>query len=87
MNPFIFREYDIRGLVDVDLTDETVELIGKGYASYLAEKGVKSVSIGGDVRLSSGRFIDILCKAVSESGLAVLNLGYIPTPLSYFSLE
>jgi phosphomannomutase/phosphoglucomutase len=86
MNPYIFREYDIRGIVDEDLTDETVELIGKGYAVYLAEKGVKKISIGGDVRLSSKRFIDILCNAVSASGLDVVNIGYVPTPVSYFSL-
>lgn len=87
LNPFIFREYDIRGLVGKDLNDETVDLIGKGYATYLLEKGVKAVSIGGDVRLSSGRFIEVLCRAAAGCGLNVVDLGFIPTPLSYFSLQ
>jgi len=39
MNPNIFREYDIRGLVDQDLTDETVWLIGRGLATYLSSRG------------------------------------------------
>ncbi len=86
LNPFIFREYDIRGLVDTDLTDEAVYLIGRGFAAFAAAQGVKKVSIGGDVRLSSGRFIDTLVSAVTASGLDVVKLGHIPTPLSYYSL-
>ncbi|MBL8029338.1 MAG: phosphomannomutase/phosphoglucomutase [Fibrobacteres bacterium] len=86
INPFIFREYDIRGLVDKDLNDETVRLIGRGYSAYLAGKGVKTLSVGGDVRLSSGRYMDILAQAAVDSGLNVIKLGYVPTPLSYYSL-
>jgi phosphomannomutase/phosphoglucomutase len=86
MNPYIFREYDIRGIVDQDLTDETVALLGKGYAAYLAEKGVKKISIGGDVRLSSARFIDLLCRTVAACGIDVVDIGHVPTPVSYFSL-
>ncbi|MFH1760343.1 MAG: phosphomannomutase/phosphoglucomutase, partial [bacterium] len=87
MNPDIFREYDIRGIVDKDLTDDTVYQIGKGFASYLHKKGGRKISIGGDVRLSTGRFIEILKNSILESGLDVYELGYIPTPVSYFSLH
>jgi phosphomannomutase/phosphoglucomutase len=86
VNPFIFREYDIRGLVGKDLTDETVRLIGRGYSTYLIQKGVTTLSIGGDVRLSSGRYMDILRQAAVDSGLNVVMLGFVPTPLSYYSL-
>jgi phosphomannomutase/phosphoglucomutase len=86
VNPFIFREYDIRGVVDKDLTDETVRLIGLGFSAYLIEKGVKKLSIGGDVRLSSGRYMDILAEAAVQSGMDVVKLGFVPTPLSYYSL-
>ena len=87
VNPFIFREYDIRGIVGTDLTDESVDLIGKGFSAYLKDRGAKKITIGGDVRLSSGRFIEVLCNAVAGSGIDVVDLGFIPTPLSYFSLH
>ena len=86
MDPYIFREYDIRGRVGKDLTDETVDLIGKGFSVYLIERGVKRISIGGDVRLSSARFVDILCRSVTGCGIDVVQIGTIPTPVSYFSL-
>ena len=59
MNTNIFREYDIRGIVDKDLTDESVALIGRGFSSYLRKRGARKISIGGDVRNSSARFMDI----------------------------
>ena len=61
----IFREYDIRGVFGTDLTEETAELIGRGYAVFLKKavdssgkggKGRLRVSIGRDVRLSSAAF-------------------------------
>ncbi|OGJ90883.1 MAG: phosphomannomutase [Candidatus Raymondbacteria bacterium RifOxyA12_full_50_37] len=85
-NPYIFREYDIRGLVDTDLTNQTVEYIGRAFAVYCIDKGVRKISIGGDVRLSTNRFIDILCNAVADAGINVVNIGVVPTPVSYFSL-
>ena len=53
ISPEIFREYDIRGIVGKDLTPEVVELLGKGYGTYLQQKGGKKATIGRDVRLSS----------------------------------
>ena len=86
MNRGIFREYDIRGIVDQDLTDETVELIGKGFGTYLKFKGGKKANIARDVRLSSKRFRDLLVKGMLSTGTEVVDLGEVPTPLSYFSL-
>ena len=87
INPYIFREYDIRGVVDVDLTDEIVEFIGKGFSTYIAEKGAKSVSVGGDVRLSTNRFLKQLIKGLTSSGIDVINIGEVPTPVQYFSMH
>jgi phosphomannomutase/phosphoglucomutase len=87
MNPHIFREYDIRGIVDKDLTDDTVNLIGLGFSSYLSKNGGKRISIGGDVRNSSARFMKILSQAAVNSGLEVINIGHVPTPVSYYSLH
>lgn len=87
INQYIFREYDIRGVVDKDLTDEAVELIGKGFGTYIAAKGAKSVSVGGDVRLSTNRFIKQITNGIISCGIDVINIGAVPTPVQYFSMH
>jgi len=86
LNPEIFREYDIRGRVDVDLTDETVETISKAAAAYLCEHGAAKVSLASDNRLSSDRFRAIAARALAASGLDVVDFGVVPTPVFYFTL-
>ncbi|MBE9528559.1 MAG: phosphomannomutase/phosphoglucomutase, partial [Proteobacteria bacterium] len=90
----IFREYDIRGVFGTDLTEETAELIGRGYAVFVekkiggtARKGRLRVSIGRDVRLSSEVIRDALIKGLTESGIDCIDIGECPTPLQYFSMN
>ncbi|MBF5046172.1 phosphomannomutase/phosphoglucomutase [Aggregicoccus sp. 17bor-14] len=85
MNTHIFREYDIRGLVDKDLTMEVVELLGQGLGTIVARKGGRSIVVGRDCRESSTRFRDALCKGLTSTGLNVLDVGVVPTPLTYFA--
>lgn len=85
-NPKIFREYDIRGKADSDLTDGVVDGIGRAFASMLKAKGGRSVSLGRDVRLSSPRISDTLINALTSSGIQVMDIGTVPTPLLYYSL-
>jgi len=82
----IFREYDIRGLVGKDLTDSTVELLGKGTGTYLARKGIKKITLGRDVRLSSKPYRDAIIRGLVHTGLTVLDVGVVTTPMLYFSL-
>lgn len=86
MNRDIFREYDIRGLVGTDLTDDVVRDIGRAHASYMTERGKTKASVGRDCRLSSDRFGGLIIEGMVESGLTVTDLGVVPTPLFYFSL-
>ncbi|NWF56055.1 MAG: phosphomannomutase/phosphoglucomutase [Syntrophaceae bacterium] len=86
MNPRIFREYDIRGVVDQDLTVEVARLIGRGLATYLSRQGKRSVSVGRDGRLSSPRLCAPLIQGMAEGGMEVVDLGVCPTPVFYFSL-
>ncbi len=86
VNPFIFREYDVRGIVDKDLTDEVVELLGKSFGTYVQRQGGKKVSVGGDVRISTERFRKALIKGLTTSGVDVIDVGVVPTPIQYFSL-
>ncbi len=86
LNSHIFRQYDIRGIVEVDLTDGVVENIGMSFGSYLQEKGLKTVAVGGDVRLSTERFKKIITKSLSETGCEIIDVGTVPTPVLYFAI-
>jgi len=86
VNPRIFRQYDVRGIVDQDLTDDVVEKLGKGFGAYMFDKGHARVSVGHDARVSSPRFRDALINGILSTGLNVVDLGMVPTPTLYFSL-
>jgi phosphomannomutase / phosphoglucomutase len=86
MNKEIFREYDIRGTVETDLTDGVVRNIGRALATYLSDRGKKEASVGRDGRLSSERFKNLIAEGMVEGGMNVVDLGLVPTPLFYFSL-
>ncbi len=83
----IFREYDIRGVVDKDLTDEFVTLLGQGFGTYMLRKNARSLSIGGDVRLSTERFREKLISGLLSTGVQVVDLGPVPTPVQYYSMN
>ena len=87
INPQIFREYDIRGIVGQDLTPESVASIGKAIGTYIRRGGGKTMVIGRDVRLSSIEFRDILSKALNSTGCDVIDIGMVPTPVTYFALH
>ncbi len=87
INPYIFREYDIRGVVDKDLTDDVVVLLGKGIGTYLLNHDAKKISIGGDVRLSTERFREDLISGLRSVGVDVVDIGPVPTPVQYFSMH
>ena len=86
MNLNIFRAYDIRGIADKDLTDDAVERIGKAYGTVMVRKGHQLVSIGRDVRLSSERIRNALIKGILSTGMNVIDIGVVPTPVLYFSI-
>jgi phosphomannomutase / phosphoglucomutase len=87
VNPNIFREYDIRGIVDLDLTDDIVQKLGKAFGTYMLRNGAKSLSIGGDVRLSTERFREQLISGLTSTGVDVINIGRVPTPVQYYSMH
>jgi len=85
ISPTLFREYDIRGLVDKDLTEEAVFLIGLALGTQVRAAGGKNVVVGRDCRLSGERFNRQLVKALLSTGCDVIDLGVVPTPLVYFA--
>jgi phosphomannomutase/phosphoglucomutase len=82
----IFREYDIRGLVDPQLDSATCEAIGKGLGTTLRRAGARNVVVGRDVRLSSDRICDDLVRGLTSTGLDVIDIGIVPTPCLYYAL-
>ncbi|MDH5477984.1 MAG: phosphomannomutase/phosphoglucomutase [Nitrospinota bacterium] len=86
MNRSIFREYDIRGIVKKDLTSQVVENIGRAFGTIIARKGGKSVTVGNDARKSCGRLLKNLTDGITSTGVDVIQIGLVPTPLLYFSL-
>jgi phosphomannomutase/phosphoglucomutase len=88
VNPGIFREYDVRGIVGKDFEPEEMELFGMGYGTYLATKGRgKRVVVGRDCRLSSQAIRDNLVKGLVKTGMDVLDVGVCPTPVLYFAIR
>ncbi|MBX7151390.1 phosphomannomutase/phosphoglucomutase [bacterium] len=87
VNPNIFREYDIRGIVVDDLKPGVVELLGKAYASFMIKKGAKKITVGRDVRTTSLSLKNALVRGMLSTGMNVIDVGEIPTPVLYYSIE
>ena len=87
INPQIFREYDIRGIVGKDLTPASVTSIGKAIGTYIRRGNGKNMILGRDVRSSSVEFCNILSKALNSTGCNVIDIGMVPTPVLYFALH
>ncbi|MCR4399189.1 MAG: phosphomannomutase/phosphoglucomutase [Firmicutes bacterium] len=85
INPRVFREYDIRGLVDVDLDPESVGLIGKAYGTYLRRRGLTDVVVGRDNRPSSELYRNAIVRGLLETGCNVADIGLVVTPIFYFA--
>jgi len=86
INPEIFREYDIRGIVDKDLSKEVAKLVGKAFGTKLARDEKKMATVGRDCRLSSEILRDGVIEGILSTGIDVVDLGVVPTPVFYFSL-
>jgi phosphomannomutase/phosphoglucomutase len=85
MNTQIFREYDVRGLVDTDLTDAVVEDLGRGLATMVKRAHGSSIVVGRDARESGPRFQAAFIKGAISTGVHVVDVGVVPTPVVYFA--
>ncbi|MFC1824987.1 phosphomannomutase/phosphoglucomutase [Thermodesulfobacteriota bacterium] len=86
MKANIFREYDIRGKFPEELNQETVHHLGLSIGTYYRQHEAKTISLGRDCRISSPELREALLKGLTESGMQVVDVGMVPTPLLYFSL-
>lgn len=85
MQKSIFREYDIRGVVERDLTPDVVCAIGQAVGSLASERGENTVIVARDGRLSSPVLCTALKTGIRAAGLNALDLGTVPTPLLYYA--
>jgi phosphomannomutase / phosphoglucomutase len=85
ISPTIFREYDIRGLVDQDLTEEAVLVVGRALGTIVRKAGGHKVVVGRDCRLSGERFAARMIAGLTSTGMDVVDVGVVPTPLVYFA--
>ncbi len=85
MNPLIFREYDIRGIAETELRDDDVYRLGQAFGTYALGHGATFCPVGRDIRLSGPRIQRALTDGLRSTGLDVIDIGVVPTPVFYFS--
>lgn len=85
IDPSIFRAYDIRGVVDRQLSRETAYMVGRALGTQVAEHGLDKVCVGRDGRLSGPMLAAAVIKGLVDCGLEVVDVGAVPTPVLYFA--
>lgn len=81
----IFRAYDVRGIVETALTDDTVYHLGRAFAAESKSQGVTHVNVAADGRLSSPALKKIFSEGLIDGGCRVTDVGYVPTPTLYYA--
>src|SRR3989338_6257555 len=84
VNPFIFRNYDIRGMVVPDLNVEIIEAIGKAYGTFLYRRKIRQAVVGRDCRLSGEEFQPAFIRGLTSTGVDVIDLGMVMTQMMYY---
>ncbi len=85
LNPNIFRGYDIRALVDTDLSLEIMDLLGKAYATFLFRRQIRHAVVGRDMRATSESYQQAFMHALSEAGINIIDIGLTLTQIMYFA--
>jgi phosphomannomutase/phosphoglucomutase len=86
LNPRIFREYDIRGVADRDIPDALAEQLGKAIGTHLRRAGGRRMTLGRDCRTHSPRLHAALRRGLLSTGMDVIDVGVVATPVLYFSV-
>lgn len=86
LNPTMFREYDIRGReTDAELNNDSMNMIGRGYGSFMKRRGVDKIVVGRDSRATSAEFEKALIEGLLSTGCDVLDIGLSTTPMLYWA--
>ena len=87
MNPHVFREYDVRGVVDKDLNEEFIVNLGRSIGTYALQSKIKTMTVGRDCRLSSDAYHRYLIQGLNAAGVDTIDIGLCATPMLYFSIH
>jgi len=87
ISPHIFREFSIRGVAEQDLANEAVILIGRAIGTFFSRRAGQSLVIGRDVRHSSLRISQALITGLAQTGIDVIDVGLVPTPVHNFATD
>ena len=87
MNPQVFREYDVRGIVGEDLDHDFVYNLGRAIGTYGKERDVKVMTVGRDCRLSSEEYLKTVTEGLLSTGIDVIDIGLCATPILYYSIR
>ncbi|MDP2934022.1 MAG: phosphomannomutase/phosphoglucomutase [bacterium] len=85
INPFVFRNYDIRGVAGKDFDAEKVEAIGKAYGTFLRRRKIRQAVVGRDCRLSGPEYQAAFTKGLTAMGVDVIDLGMVMTQMVYYA--
>lgn len=85
VNEAIFRDYDVRGIVGEDLSDEFALHFGKAFGTYLIQKGVVQALVGYDARESSPSYYDHSIEGLISTGINVVKIGMVTSPMMYWA--
>lgn len=85
INPQIYRGYDIRAIYGVDLDESVAYTVGLGFGSYIQDRGYTKCVVGHDNRESGITLTDALIKGITETGVDVVFIGLVTTPMYYFA--
>lgn len=86
INPQIFREYDIRGFVEKDLSPEFAYILGRAYGALARENSKNNIAVGHDCRLTSPQYAQNLIKGINAEGINTVATGMGPTPQLYYAV-
>ncbi len=82
----VFRAYDIRGVVDKDFDEAWVQRLGQAMGTYFVRRGIHDVVLGYDCRHSSPAYHVSLTRGLLSTGVDVVSVGMVPTPVLYFAV-
>src|SRR5207253_10244541 len=85
LNPHVFRAYDVRGLVGQDINPGVFRQVGRAYATLILRDGGRRVAVGQDNRVPSAALKAAFVERVRAAGVAVVDVGLVPTPIPYFA--
>jgi phosphomannomutase len=85
VSPSIFKAYDVRGIVPSTLTEEVAHGLGRAFGTIARAEGEKTVAVGRDGRLSGPSLAAALIRGLQASGVDVIDIGVVTTPMLYFA--